>query len=219
MGPVFLHNEYKEASQQRNKPFVSRTIFSEIWMFLLPHIKVQTPRSDICSQCDKLTRMLPTLNANDFEEKLKELQSHREKAVEGRQQSKDDQNESREIDDEMKERIRTLLSPQENTITNEEIPLTVPLFLSFDYAQQVHVPFSSQQVGELYFKTPRKVQLFGVTMENTPFFFLYLIDEAESAGKGADAVISLVHHTIFNELKKINSKTLKLQADKLHRPK
>eukprot|EP00033_Pygsuia_biforma_P006350 GCRY01007092.1.p1 GENE.GCRY01007092.1~~GCRY01007092.1.p1 ORF type:complete len:127 (+),score=12.85 GCRY01007092.1:266-646(+) len=86
------------------------------------------------------------------------------------------------------------------------------MFISFDFAQQVLVPFSCQQPGDIFFKTPRKIQLFGVTLDNIPFFLLFLIDESESAGKGADAVISLVHHTVFHQLKAVR-KALQMQAD------
>jgi hypothetical protein len=39
------------------------------------------------------------------------------------------------------------------------------LIYSFDYAQQVHYPHHAQEVGPLFFKTPRKCQAFGVCAE------------------------------------------------------
>ena len=36
---------------------------------------------------------------------------------------------------------------------------------SFDYAQQVHYPHYTQQVGPLFIKTPRKCQCFGICAE------------------------------------------------------
>ena len=38
---------------------------------------------------------------------------------------------------------------------------------SFDYAHQVHYPHYAQQVGPLFFKTPRKCQCFGVCAEGS----------------------------------------------------
>lgn len=38
---------------------------------------------------------------------------------------------------------------------------------SFDYAQQVHYPHYAQQVGPLFFKTPRKCQCFGICAEGS----------------------------------------------------
>eukprot|EP00033_Pygsuia_biforma_P006318 GCRY01007050.1.p1 GENE.GCRY01007050.1~~GCRY01007050.1.p1 ORF type:complete len:288 (+),score=17.86 GCRY01007050.1:626-1489(+) len=213
MGPSFLHEEYVEAMKIRNKRALSRRNFSEVWKLTLPYIKAQNPRSDVCSLCDQLSRTMPSLNGEELEEKLNQLQNHRKKAHDGRNKYKEDKTNARNIQEELRCQIRDSLSPNAQTTPNNTFTLTVPLFLSFDYAQQVHVPHSSQQVGEVFFKTPRKIQLFGVTFENIPFFFLYLIDESESAGKGVDAVISLVHHTIFTQLRKIKSKTLQMQAD------
>lgn len=41
---------------------------------------------------------------------------------------------------------------------------------SFDYAQQIHYPHYSQQVGPLFFKTPRKCQCFGVCAEGSGMY-------------------------------------------------
>ena len=65
---------------------------------------------------------------------------------------------------------------------------------SFDFAQQIHIPFDAQQTGPEYFKTARKCRLFGVCNDGVSQQVLYLIDEAENPGKGADCVISLIHH-------------------------
>ena len=43
----------------------------------------------------------------------------------------------------------------------------IPLQYSFDHAQQVHYPHYAQQVGPLFFKTPRKYQCFGICAEGS----------------------------------------------------
>ena len=71
---------------------------------------------------------------------------------------------------------------------------------TFDFAQMVQLPHMSRQVGPIYFKTPRKVQLFGVCTDGLPRQVNYLIDEAQAIGingqktHGANAVVSLLHH-------------------------
>ena len=65
---------------------------------------------------------------------------------------------------------------------------------SFDYAQQVHYPHNPLQPGPMYFKTARKCGVFGVCSEGTPRQLNYLIDEAMDTGKGANTVVSLLHH-------------------------
>jgi hypothetical protein len=49
------------------------------------------------------------------------------------------------------------------------------LHYSWDYAQQVHFPHHAQQVGPIYFKTPRKCNVFGLCSEgsgNCPYHWL-----------------------------------------------
>ena len=65
---------------------------------------------------------------------------------------------------------------------------------SFDFAQQVHYPSNPLQPGPMYFKTARKCAIFGVCCEGVPRQVNYLIDEASDTGKGANTVISLLHH-------------------------
>ncbi len=59
--------------------------------------------------------------------------------------------------------------------------------IAYDWAQNVQIPYSPQQVGSLFFKNPRKVHLFGVC--NTGNFphteqTNYVIDEAEMPDDG-----------------------------------
>ena len=65
---------------------------------------------------------------------------------------------------------------------------------SFDYAQQLHIPSNPLQPGPIYFKTPRKCGIFGVCCEGIPRQVNYLIDESVQTGKGANSVISYLHH-------------------------
>ena len=58
----------------------------------------------------------------------------------------------------------------------------------------MHFPSSPQQVGPLYFLTPRKCQIFGVCCEAKSEQVNFLIDENDNLGKGANCVVSMVHH-------------------------
>ena len=73
------------------------------------------------------------------------------------------------------------------------------------------LPYSSQQRGTFYFKTARKVQIFGVCCEPLCRQVFFLIDEAEHAGKGAVVVCSLVH--AFFHLHGLGERSVTLQAD------
>ena len=52
------------------------------------------------------------------------------------------------------------------------------------FAQMVHYPNNSNQVGCLYFKVPRKCSLFGVTNEGLGTHVTYLTDEIADCRKG-----------------------------------
>lgn len=87
----------------------------------------------------------------------------------------------------------------------------VRVHYSFDFAQQVHYPHNPLQPGPMYFKTARKCAIFGVCCEGIPRQVNYLIDEASDSGKGANTVVSLLHH--FLEHHALGEVELGLHAD------
>jgi len=74
---------------------------------------------------------------------------------------------------------------------------SVPNFAhyTFDFAKQLHLPHHYRQVGPMYFKVGRKVQLFGICCDNNYIQVNYLVDESETIGKngtkshGADLML------------------------------
>lgn len=51
---------------------------------------------------------------------------------------------------------------------------------SYDFAQQIHFPYSAQQTGPKYFKTTRKCGVFGLCNDGCNQQVNYLIDVAEN---------------------------------------
>jgi len=78
-------------------------------------------------------------------------------------------------------------------------------------AQQVFYPNDPLQPGPMYFLTPRKCAIFGVCCESIPRHINYLIDEAVDIGKGANAIVSMLHH--FFEHHGLGEQTVHLHAD------
>ena len=66
------------------------------------------------------------------------------------------------------------------------------------------------QPGPIYFLTSRKCGIFGVCCAAIPQVN-FLIDEAFDTGKGANAVISMVHYYLKNH--GLNAVTLHFNAD------
>src|SRR6218665_1078503 len=56
--------------------------------------------------------------------------------------------------------------------------------ISFDYAQQDHLPSDPLQPGPLYFLVPKKLGLFGFCCEGLTRQMNFLIDEAHLISKG-----------------------------------
>ena len=81
-----------------------------------------------------------------------------------------------------------------NKLSESNIQPSV-MHYSFDHAQQVHFLCNAQQPGPILFKTPRKCGVLSVSCEpmSTQVNYMYLIDEADNVGKGANATISLLH--------------------------
>ena len=91
------------------------------------------------------------------------------------------------------------------------------LHMTFDFAQQATIPHHARQVGPLYLRVPRRVQLFEIASEGIPKQTNYLIDEHQTIGKdgskshGPNAVISMLHFHLERTVKK--AKILGLHAD------
>ena len=89
--------------------------------------------------------------------------------------------------------------------------LKADVTFSFDFAQMVHYPNISDQVGCLYFKVPRKCSLFGVGNKGLGTQVMYLINEIVECEKGSNAVISYIHDYLNRHSFGVSN--LSLQAD------
>jgi hypothetical protein len=86
------------------------------------------------------------------------------------------------------------LGPRQKQTPCKPNSRSISMHYSWDFAQQLLYPYEDQQVGPIYFKTPRRAQLFGVCCEGIPKQINYLIDEADFLEKNANTVISLLDH-------------------------
>lgn len=98
--------------------------------------------------------------------------------------------------------------PGSNTAPNSR---SMSAHYSFDMAQQVFYPNDPLQPGPMYFLTPRKCAIFGVCCEAIPRQINYLIDEGVDMGKGANSIVSMLHH--FFSQHGLGERTVHLHAD------
>ena len=186
-----LWRKYVRACADSSSKAVGLTKFKNIWKLYLPHIAVMKVSSDLCDTCQQNNNLImKAVNCTEEEKsaRLKQQENHLVLAkVCGayyKQQCEDSSNFWNSLSDEQKQ-------------SGNELAGTI--HISFDYAQNVLIPHSPQQVGPIYFKTPRKCHLFGVCAESLPKQVNYLIDEGELTGKGANETISYLHHYFESE--------------------
>lgn len=155
-----VYQKYQDACEEKKRPFIGIARWYTVWNELCGNIVVQQPRSDLCSTCQLSITTLPKLANLPEDEKLDAVNKSRQHlelvSVERayyRQQIEDCR---KNITDEMK---------KVSLVPTKPLSFRNALHYSFDYAQQVHLPFDSQQVGPLYFLTGYKVSLFGVAIE------------------------------------------------------
>lgn len=72
------------------------------------------------------------------------------------------------------------------------------MHLSFDFAQKVQIPSLPYQPGPVFFLTPYKVGLFGIMNDTVNEQGTYVIPETVDVSKGANAVVSFLHHYLSN---------------------
>ena len=113
------------------------------------------PASDLCPICqDNATLILQSANlSEDDKTKLHvEAQDHLKSAKLQRAY--------------YNESVKSSKSSMEKVqLGKQSITEMLSLSYSFDHAQQIHYPSNPLQPGPLYFKTPRKCEVFGVCSE------------------------------------------------------
>ena len=182
---------YEKACQTSNKRAVSYPKFHQIWGQCYPNVVVSKPMTDLCITCQQNTNKLQraaNLTEREKAELIKDHQDHINCAQSEREFYRNSCANSQ----------KTLENIEDNALLNRTnrnaCSLKGTMHYSFDFAQQVHIPSNPMQPGPIYFKTPRKCGIFGVMCEAIPQQVNFLIDEAVTAGKGANATISYVHY-------------------------
>ena len=144
-----MHELYQKACGSDRS--MSYPLFCITWKTFLPGISIQRPRTDLCTVCKQDTLSLQKLRSLD-DEARSELLSRSVKHLDLVAQQRDHYKSS------IAEAVATIPS---NLSCGETAEATVVQHYSFDFAQQIFIPNSSQQVGPIYFLVPYKLALFG----------------------------------------------------------
>lgn len=189
-----IFSKYKEVCQKADVTSVGRSLLYKIWKTFCPDVVIMRPRTDLCAFCQKNMTTHAKLRGASEEEKQKffrKCQEHLELVNAERASYKS-----------IVQKTKDELSLIE--VIRDENGFVVPksysksIHYSFDFAQQVHIPFDSQQPGPIYFLTPFKVGLFGIMNDTMKVQHNFLIPESVSISKGANAIVSYLHFFLEN---------------------
>ena len=208
---AIVYRDYVTASETLRESgedvrVISYRQFRRLWQELVPFVTTMNPSSDLCFVCqENIAAIMRSTNLPEDEksEKLKTAEKHLKIAKEERKAYKDKKETSKKNWDG--------LPLQYCEHGNSPCCLPISMLYSFDHAQLVHFPSNPLQPGPAYFKTARKCEIFGICCEGSRSQVNYLIDEGESIGKGANSIISYLHH--YLEVYGVGEQHLQLQAD------
>jgi hypothetical protein len=191
-----IHQLYQACINETDGSAVGYRTFLRIWQEELPHIAFNNPKTDLCIQCENFKKQINQIAAILNEEKeLMQAKLYKE-ALTHLNHAKKERLYYRAHAKVAHKNYKKLISPGggETSPPRQANSMDMMMHYSWDFAQQLQYPFEEQQVGPIYFKTPRRAQLFGVCCEGIPRQINYLIDEADFLEKNANTVISLLDH-------------------------
>ena len=194
---VFVYNKYKEACIASGFRHAGKSKFYQVWQEVLPHISVSTPSSDLCFTCQQNNLAIQQSGCLPDVVKAQRLTAAQDHLALARTERMY-----------YNAQVKAACESYSGKGATEKPCIA---HYSYDFTQQVHFPFSAQQTGPEYFKTACKCGTFGVCNDGESRQVIYLIDEAENPGKGADCVISLLHH--YFEHHGAGEKSMYLHAD------
>jgi hypothetical protein len=208
----------KNKQEKDNVPeeIISYELFRRYMDEGFPNVSFQSARTDLCDLCDKLQEKLVHERKEEALVEITEaLQTHLRRVRIDRNEYKRQimiANESWvSLNKSTRDTIKSSLSQHPEYRVIEPNNYNIESHYSFDFAQQIHYPYSPQQRGKEYFKTARKCMLFGVTCESISRSVLFFLDEEEYVGKGANTVVSFVN--TFFKYHGLGEKKVWLHAD------
>ena len=126
---------------------MGRDTFRRVWLHTAKDVIIVKRRTDVCDHCDKFREKMYAANTEEaLAAASQELEAHLTNAGDERTYYND---------------IISVVKDELHEAAGENRDPAMA-HLTFDYAQQIELPFHTREVGPLYFKSRFKVQLFGV---------------------------------------------------------
>src|SRR5438270_11759017 len=201
-----VHRDFLAGLEDNNKLHnLKYDAFRKLWHQLTPYIQIMSPRTDLCDTCQHLRNDLQ-FKARKEEEAQDLLRKYKEHLAKAKLE-RNYYNKNTKLAEEQRKLIKHSLT----NAKTQYCSIDATAHYSYDWAQNVHVPHSDQQIGKVYYLSARKVHLFGVQGEAVREQINYVLDENELLGKGPNGTLSLV----FDGTKQLNKgeKHLKVTCD------
>ena len=147
-----VHIKYQNACRKDNKPYMQYRSFIDIWHQCIPHVVFKTPQCDVC-KCYR-TDIHRAVTEDEKKALLTDFSQH--------------------LEDTQKERDAYLAAIEKSKQEPTSSPNPEFTHLTFDFAQQVFLPYHARQVGPLFYKVPMRVQIFGICNDALPLQVNYL---------------------------------------------
>lgn len=165
----------------------------------LSHIKIRSPRTDMCDFCELQKRKIAGTKPHDelkTEELTAELLAH-QKSYQGERAVYNSERERAKMD---RKKFKEGKLKVDECIEH----------ISMDYGQSIAVPHTTDQLGGTFYLHMRNFLLFGIcsVLENSQVCYTY--DEREAA-KGANEVISFLHDFLVS--REIQTPNIRIHAD------
>lgn len=196
-----VHSKYVEVCLDKDPSvsYLKYKSFTSVWKRCLPDIVFMTPWSGVCAICEEFRILIRDASCEDDKVKFStEFASHVRIAQEEREYYLTSMKKAETMD----YRARGSIIHAETELAKVQGSQSRPKYAhyTFDFAEQVHIPHHSRQVGPLYFKVCRKIHVFGICCDSNRKQINYLIDEDNSIGvngantHGPNSVISMLDH-------------------------
>ena len=181
---------------------VSYQTFDKLWLRDCSDVIIMKPKEDVCGTCSDLQSVIVRARTEDARKRsVDELTEHMRHANEAR--------------DHYRHMIAKAKDALAEVQQDDDAELRFEHY-TFDFAQQATIPHHAREVGALYFKVPRRIQIFGIAAEAVPSQYNYLFDEDQAIGidgsksHGPNAVLSMLHHHLQHHSR---AKSICLHAD------
>jgi hypothetical protein len=104
--------------------------------------------------------------------------------------------EKQEIQQKLKDHLDLAANARLRYVDHSKLQQPDTYVCSFDYSENILVPHLIETPGIFFFKTRRKIDLFGITNESTDRQLNFLTDEPFKISKGPNSVISMLDYYI-----------------------